>query len=277
MRLPGLDAQVLEPALSLSSSAANQAHDVPTTTGIPSADAPIDRQNQIEANLPLVSYVVSRMTDMLAASGMDRDDAHSCGVEGLIQAIDNYDTDRGTTLGTYALLRIRGSILDAIRRHDVLPRTLRRRLREVENANLELAHDLGRWPTLEELANRTEMSMSEVREVMDHRGVRTFSLERSMDNSDTGSDTVTWDLEDRDELKDPAAHVDRQAMIGLLEEALGSLSERDRRIVELRYKRSLSISTIGRMLNVSESRVSQLHKRILVNLHQQIRDLDRAA
>src|SRR5262249_38314485 len=161
------------------------------------------------------------------------------------------------------LLRIRGSILDAIRRHDVLPRTLRRRLREVENANLQLANELGRWPTLEELSARTEMSMSEVREVMDHRGVRTFSLDRSTDNSDAGSDTITWDLEDRDEQRDPAAHVDRQAMIGLLEEALGSLSARDRQIVELRYKRSLSISTIGRMLNVSESRVSQLHKRIL--------------
>jgi len=264
--------------MTLPSPAARQATDS-SSPPCPTLEDPINkRQHLIEANLPLVAYVVSRMTDMLAASGMDREDAHSYGVEGLIQAIDNYDTERGTTLGTYALLRIRGSVLDAIRRHDVLPRTLRRRLRELENANLDLANSLGRWPTIAELADHTGMPTAEVRDVMDHRGVRTFSLERSMDSNDSGSETVTWDLEDRDEDKDPAALLDRQAMIGMLEEAIDSLSARDRKIVELRYKRSLSISTIGRLLNVSESRVSQLHKRILVNLHQQMRaEIDRAA
>jgi RNA polymerase sigma factor for flagellar operon FliA len=136
----------------------------------------------------------------------------------------------------------------------------------------------GTWPTIKELADHAGMPAADVRDVMDHRGVRTFSLERSMDSNDSGSETVTWDLEDRDEDKDPAALLDRQAMIGMLEEAIDSLSARDRKIVELRYKRSLSISTIGRLLNVSESRVSQLHKRILVNLHQQMRaEIDRAA
>ncbi|HLF78953.1 MAG TPA: sigma-70 family RNA polymerase sigma factor [Dehalococcoidia bacterium] len=231
----------------------------------------------IEDNLPLVAYVVSRMTDMLAAGMMDKEDAHSYGVEGLIQAVDNFDVTRGNTFGTFAMLRIRGSILDAIRRHDVLPRTLRKKLRDVENANLELANRLGRWPTTKELSLYAHMSISEVRDVMEHRGTRMFSLEKSMDN-EAGQDTMTWDVEDKSERDDPVAHLDRQDLLGILERAVGSLSDRDRQIVELRYKRSLSISAIGRMLNVSESRVSQLHKRILASLQRQMSaEMDPAA
>jgi RNA polymerase sigma factor for flagellar operon FliA len=231
----------------------------------------------IEENLPLVAYVVNRMTDMLAAGLMDKEDAHSYGVEGLIQAVDNFDVSRGNTFGTFALLRIRGSILDAVRRHDVLPRTLRKKLRDVENANLELANQLGRWPTNKELSLYTQMSVSEVSHVMEHRGTRMFSLEKSMDN-DVGQDTVTWDIEDKSERSDPVANLDKQDLLSILERAVGSLSARDRQIVELRYKRSMSISTIGRMLNVSESRVSQLHKRILTILQRQMRaEMDPAA
>jgi RNA polymerase sigma factor for flagellar operon FliA len=227
------------------------------------------RERMIEDNLPLVAYVVSRMTDMLAAGAMDKEDAHSYGVEGLIQAVDNFDVSRGNTFGTFALLRIRGSILDAIRRHDVLPRTLRKKLRDVENANLELANKLGRWPTTKELSLFTDLSITEVQDIMEHRGARMFSLEKSMDN-DSGQDTMTWDVEDKSERTDPVAQLDRQDMLGILERAVCSLSDRDRQIVELRYKKALSISTIGRMLNVSESRVSQLHKRILTSLQRQM-------
>src|SRR6266545_1513282 len=136
--------------MTLASPAARQANDAPSAPSPTPEEPRSQRHELIEANLSLVGYVVSRMTNMLAASGIDQEDAYSYGVEGLIQAIDNYDTDRDTTLGTFALLRVRGSILDAIRRNDLLSRNLRRRLREVENSNLELANSLGRWPTMEE-------------------------------------------------------------------------------------------------------------------------------
>jgi RNA polymerase sigma factor for flagellar operon FliA len=234
------------------------------------------REAMILKNLPLVTFMVSRMSEESGGT-IDREDALAYGVEGLIQAVDNFDVSRGNTFGTFAMLRIRGSILDAVRRHDVLPRTLRRKLRDVENANLELANRLGRWPTTKELSLYTQMSITEVRAVMEHRGTRLFSLEKSMD-SDAGQETMTWDVEDKSERADPVAQLDRQDLLGILERAVGSLSDRDQQIVELRYKRSLSISTIGRMLNVSESRVSQLHKRILASLQRQMSsDMDPAA
>ncbi len=80
---------------------------------------------------------------------MDREDAIAYGTEGLIQAVDNFDPTRGTTFASFAIRRIRGSILDAIRRMDVLPRSLRKSTRELDKANMELATMLGRWPTHE--------------------------------------------------------------------------------------------------------------------------------
>src|SRR3990172_7836115 len=102
----------------------------------------------IVQNLPLVAFVVGKMSDESGNSIIDREDAMAYGVEGLIQAVDNYDPERGTTFASFAIRRIRGSVLDAIRRLDILPRSLRKSAREVERANLELATMLGRWPTL---------------------------------------------------------------------------------------------------------------------------------
>src|SRR5688572_6509517 len=101
----------------------------------------------IVKNLPLVTFVVGKMSGE-SGSSIDREDAVAYGVEGLIQAVDNYDPTRGTTFASFAIRRIRGSILDAVRRMDVLPRSLRKSARELERANLDLAAMLGRWPTV---------------------------------------------------------------------------------------------------------------------------------
>src|SRR5690349_6972721 len=110
------------------------------------------RDDMIVKNLPLVSFVVSKMSGENANRSFDREDAVAYGVEGLIQAVDSFDPSRGTTFASFAIRRIRGSILDAIRRMDVLPRSLRKSAREIEKANLELAAQLGRWPSQNELA-----------------------------------------------------------------------------------------------------------------------------
>src|SRR4029078_6435934 len=132
------------------------------------------REAMILKNLPLVTFMVGRMSEESGGT-IDREDALAYGVEGLIQAVDSYDETRGTTFASFAIRRIRGSILDASRRQDILPRalpkmhtersgrrtilprSLRKSTREVERANLELAHALGRWPTSRELAARMEM------------------------------------------------------------------------------------------------------------------------
>ena len=230
----------------------------------------INREQMIVQNLPLVTYVVGKMSDENGTSVIEREDAIAYGVEGLIQAVDNYDPERGTTFASFAIRRIRGSILDAVRRMDILPRSLRRNAREVERASMDLSQMLGRWPSTKELAVRTGMGTAQVLSIMSHSGTRTVSLEKMMgDGALEGS--TPWEAADPDELADPAAATDRKAAMQLLGVALGSLSSRDKTIVQLRYGRSLAFHEIGRLMNLSESRVCQLHKRILTSLSKRLR------
>jgi RNA polymerase sigma factor for flagellar operon FliA len=235
------------------------------------------REDMIVRNLPLVSFVAAKMADESGASPIDREDAIAYGTEGLIQAVDNYDPDRGTTFASYAIRRIRGAILDAIRRNDLLPRSLRRTRRQVETANLELAHLLGRWPTHKELALNLAMPLDQVRSIMELGGSRLISLEKMMGDGYTDG-TKAWEAADPDAFPDPATSVDRKAVMQLLGSALISLSHRDKKIVMLRYVKAMPFHEIGKIMNLSESRVCQLHKRILSGLNKQMkRDMESAA
>ena len=230
----------------------------------------------IVKNLPLVSFVVGKMSDESGSSPLDREDAIAYGIEGLIQAVDNYDETRGTTFASFAIRRIRGSILDAIRRMDVLPRSLRKNARELERANLDLASMLGRWPTLRELALRLNVPLEQLR-ATGHSGSRVVSLERMM-NERASEGSAPWEATDPDELSDPATAADHRAALELLGGALDTLSSRDKTIVQLRYGRSLAFHEIGRLMKLSESRVCQLHKRILLSLRGRLkRDMEVAA
>jgi len=142
---------------------------------------------------------------------------------------------------------------------------MRKNARDVDRANLELAAMLGRWPTPKELAIRLGMAVEQVREAMGHSGSRMISLEMMMEER-SGEGFAPWEAPDPDELSDPAASTDRKAAMQMLNLALNSLSTRDQHIVQLRYVRAMPFHEIGRLMNLSESRVCQLHKRILSSL-----------
>lgn len=239
--------------------------------------ASLSREEMILKNMPLVTFVVGRMADESGSSPLDREEAIAYGVEGLIQAVDNYDPARGTTFASFAIRRIRGSVLDAIRRMDVLPRSLRRSTREVERVNLELAGMLGRWPTVKELALRMGLPVEELRDVLGHTSARVVSLEKMIaDRTQDGA--AAWEASDDDVLADPAAQTDRRADTQMLEDAINALSARDREIIQLRYIRNLPFHEIGKMMGLSESRVCQLHKRIISSLRAHLeRELTAAA
>jgi RNA polymerase sigma factor for flagellar operon FliA len=234
------------------------------------------REDMIVRNLPLVTFIVGKMADASGASPIDREDAIAYGTEGLIQAVDNYDPERGVTFASFAIRRIRGAILDAIRRNDLLPRSLRKGAREIEKTNLELANMLGRWPTTKELAMKLGMPVDQVRALVGHSNSRLVSLERMMgDGAPEGSSP--WEVADPDETPDPAANVDKKAASQLLGQALNALNHRDKEIVRLRYAKAMPFHEIGKVMNLSESRVCQLHKRILSGLNQRLsRDTEAA-
>jgi RNA polymerase sigma factor for flagellar operon FliA len=235
------------------------------------------RDDMIVKNLPLVSFVVSKMSDENGNRNFDREDAVAYGVEGLIQAVDSFDPSRGTTFASLAIRRIRGSILDAIRRMDVLPRSLRKSAREIEKANLELAAQLGRWPTQNELAFKLGIPVRELKQLQGQTASRLVSLERVMEEK-SADGASPWEAVDPDEFGDPAMAADRHASMLLLDEAMRRLPARDRAILQLRYGRGMAFHEIGKVMGLSESRVCQLHKRILSSLRASLRrELNAAA
>lgn len=229
-----------------------------------------ERQDMIMRHMPLVAFVVGRMsTDNQKTLGLDREDALAYGTEGLIQAVDAFDADRGTSFASFAVRRIRGSILDAIRKMDPLPRSLRKSTREVEQASQELAARLGRWPTSKEIAFRLGLPADHIQGIMRHAGSKFISLEHAI--QDRGGDNApSLDPVDEDETGDPAKAADHNASLAMLDAVLHELNARDRAILKLRYGDSKPFHVIGDMLGLSESRVCQLHKRILSTLRRQL-------
>jgi len=229
------------------------------------------RDHLIERHLPLVTFTVNRMSEFLGAGVMEREDAISYGVKGLISAVDGFDKSRGTTFATYAVVRIRGAVLDAARSLDILPRSQRQRIREVEQATSELSNYLGRWPTVKELAMKTGFSIVDVKTLQSQRGMQVQSLEQTTSSRDEDHE---WQIEDPDETIDPASVVDRKAVLALLSAAMTSLDQRERQIIHMLYNQGLPLRVIGNHLSISESRVSQIHKRTLARLraHLQARD-----
>ncbi len=231
------------------------------------------REALILRHMPLVTFVVNRLsTDRTNTLGLEREDALGFGTEGLIQAIDGFDESRGTKFASYAIRRIRGSILDAVRRQDPLPRSLRRSTRLVDQASQELATQLGRWPTEKEVAMRLGKSLADVMEIKGHTSARYVSLENVLQNAAGDGSGGRYDPADHDDRSDPAIAAERQAALLRLQEALNLLSERDQTILRLRYCESKPFHVIGRLLGLSESRVCQLHKRILTSLHSHLED-----
>jgi RNA polymerase sigma factor for flagellar operon FliA len=228
------------------------------------------RQAMIMRHMPLVAFVVSRMsTDNQKTLGLDREDALGYGIEGLIQAVDNFDETRGTSFASFAVRRIRGSILDAIRKMDPLPRSVRKSAREVEHASQDLAAQLGRWPTNKEIAFKLGVPQEHLDSIVRQASSRFISLEHAQqDRGGEGAPSI--DPPDDDDLGDPAKAADHGASLELLDAAVKHLNARDRAILKLRYNHNKPFHEIGSMMGLSESRVCQLHKRILGNLRRHL-------
>jgi RNA polymerase sigma factor for flagellar operon FliA len=236
------------------------------------------RQDMIMKHMPLVAFVVGRMsTDNQKTLGLDREDALAYGIEGLIQAVDAFDETRGTSFASFAVRRIRGAILDAIRKMDPLPRSIRKSAREIEAASQELAGQLGRWPSHKEIALRLGIPLEQLDGVIRHSSSKFISLEHALQDRG-GENSPSLDPVDEDESGDPAKAADHTASLELLDVALKDLNPRDRAILKLRYSESKPFHEIGAMMGLSESRVCQLHKRILSTLRRQLNlQLEQAA
>jgi RNA polymerase sigma factor for flagellar operon FliA len=205
---------------------------------------------------PLVKYVIGRMAIVLPRA-MDSDDVLSAGTIGLLHAIDRFDPDQGVRFETYALQRIRGAIIDAVRSLSPVSRGASRRARQVEDATSALTQRLGRTPTRAELAAELGVDQAELeRMLMEARIVVTIDAGVGDDDGDAHALRdllVDPDQASLDEL------VERNEVVGRLCAATGELPLRHRLVLNLYYLEELTLKEISRVIEVSESRVSQIH------------------
>lgn len=223
------------------------------------------RNEIVERNLPLVQYVVGRMNLTGQSASLDFDDLVAFGQIGLIDAVERFDPGIGTKFSTYAVRRIRGTIMDELRAMDWAPRSVRRKQRQVERAARELRQEHGRHADIEELARRANMTPEEVEQALEEARLSyTTSLDGYVDpgaSSDGSVDNGAMQQKDLvgEEYDDPEQHGMMLEHRTRIAAALGSIGEQARTFFALYYFEDRSLSEIGAILGVSESRVCQVH------------------
>jgi RNA polymerase sigma factor for flagellar operon FliA len=207
---------------------------------------------------PLLRAVAHRLGSALP-SYIEVADLVQCGVFGLIDAVERFDPERSPRFESYAVPRIRGAILDELRAQDWVPRTVRGRVRELERAQERLEARLQRAATDVELAEEIGLPVQEVRSL--GRQLQMISVEALDENSGGVSELLA-----DDGAPDPVAVVQATETLRQLAAAVEQLGERDRTVVRLYYLENRTLAEIGRLLGVTESRVCQLHTRLVGRL-----------
>lgn len=209
---------------------------------------------------PLVKFVAGRVGAGLPNS-VDSGDLVSAGVFGLIDAVEKFDPARGVKFETYAVPRIRGAIIDGLRQLDWVPRSVRSRAREVETAYTELEARHGRAPTDDELAAHLHLDHAELEKWLASIASTTVGpLDRALA---AGADPTSLTGERPDS---PAAQVEEDEVRRLVKAEVRRLPERERMVMSLYYDEGLTLAEIGSVLGVTESRVSQIHTKAVLQL-----------
>ncbi|MPZ22286.1 MAG: sigma-70 family RNA polymerase sigma factor [Dehalococcoidia bacterium] len=227
-----------------------------------------ERNRLITENTGLVGYVVGRMA---ARDSVDPEELYSWGMEGLIQAASAFDDSRGISFATFAIHRIRGRILDALRKADPLPRPLRTQVKRAGQARVDLTQSLGREPTRIEMADELGVSAHALTRIEEAAAASFVSLDRMTSPSD-GGDHARFDVDDQDQTVDPLARAERADLARRLRSAIGTLSERQRLVLQRCYVDEDPLSRIGDVLGVSASRVSQIHREAVLLLRARLAD-----
>ena len=232
-----------------------------------------DRSNQdlrnslIEQYLPLVRYHAERVWSRLPDE-VELDDLVSSGIFGLMDAIDAYDPSRGVKFETYCVPRIRGAMLDELRNMDWVPRLVRSRARKLTEANRELSDKLGRLPSQEELASHLNMNQGELeRLINDANAVNLVSLDKKWFETDGSKNVSEVDLIEDQRSEDPTSRIQKSDIMRLVTKGL---SRNERLIIILYYYEEMTMKEVGMTLDLSESRVSQMHSSIVSRLQQQL-------
>ncbi|MCI1883048.1 MAG: FliA/WhiG family RNA polymerase sigma factor [Sporolactobacillus sp.] len=219
----------------------------------------------IQLYMPLVQYHVQRIGSGLPPS-VDRSELRSFGLMGLYDALEKFDRKRDLKFDTYASFRVRGAILDGLRKADWMPRSVRDKNKRIEKAAEEIEQEKKRTATLEEVAHKCGMTADEVSRTVSEGMLSTLV---SLDDGagSTGGDYPTASIEDPS-AQLPDRYLIEQENKRMLAEQIDKLGEKERTVVSLFYYEGLTLTEIGRVMGLSTSRISQIHTKALFKLRQ---------
>lgn len=220
---------------------------------------------------PLIKFVAQRISARLP-SNIDVDDLISAGVLGLIDAIEKHDPARDNKFKTYAEFRIRGAILDELRAQDWVPRSVRDKAKVIDRACGSLEQDLGREPTAKETANKLELPLDVYYTMISKvKAVSLLSIEDLNTSSSNDNGTNTKDL-DKLTSKNPYLLLKNKKVKSLLMKNINILPDKHKLVLSLYYFEELNLKEIGKILEVTESRVSQLHTQAIDKLKETLKE-----
>lgn len=224
------------------------------------------REALILRYVSLIHFVLGRL-GFNPYGGIEYDDLASQGMLGLIEAVDHFDPGFGTRMSTYATLKIRSKVLDYLRDLDWLPRIARQKVKAMQGAMVELEHKLHRLPTDEELAAHLNLGLDELAHIQMDSSRVIISLDETTNkigSDDTDSSLHEWLMDEQQE--NPLDITEEKDMQKNLVEAIKALPDREQLVLSLYYFDELTFKEIGKTLDISESRVCQIHGRAVVSL-----------
>lgn len=231
----------------------------------PSKLTPQQKDKLIMEYAPLIKFIAQKIAVRLPAN-IELDDLISSGVIGLMDAIEKYDPTRDNKFKTYAEFRIRGSILDELRAQDWVPRSVRDKSKMLDRALVELEAELGRTATDEELAGRLGVNMDEFHDLLNQvKPVSLLSIDDAATFSNVDKKSILNLLESC-KLGNPFNQLNLKSVKEVVAKAIEDLPERQRLVLSLYYYEDLNLKEIGKVLRVTESRVSQLHAQAIARL-----------
>ncbi len=231
----------------------------------------MNRDELILSLVPLVKNIATKIHSTLPA-GVELDDLVSSGIVGLIEAVDRFDENYGVKIESFASLRIRGAILDYLRRMDFLPRSARDKKKEIESAYYELEKKLGRPPAEEEVAEYLKIDVEKLRKELRILGSDyLISFTPKSSTNESGDEIILHYIEDETE-ESPEVRLEREELVRFLEEAIKELPKKEKLVLTLYYYDDMNLKEIGRILEVTESRVSQIRAQAIVRLRNKFKE-----
>ena len=231
------------------------------------------RDKFIRQYMPLVKYVAGKLAVGMAGS-VEFDDLVGFGQFGLLDAIEKFDPGKNVKFKTYAVTRIRGAIFDELRQLDWVPRSVRQKSREIEDTIVDLESKLGRTATDAEIAEKMGVSEAEYQQtVMKVSGTSVLSLNDVWYSGNDNDHMSIGDSIESPSSLNPDVIVEREEIRKVIVEAINELPEKEKMVIVLYYHEDLTFKEIGQVLEVSESRISQLHTRANLRLRAKLTNL----